>query len=119
MKLFIGNLSYDTTEQQISEALVEVGAIVNFHRPNDFATGRPRGFAFVTLENREIGEKALEVLNQMKIDGRELQANEAEDRRSGHPSDRPKWVSMKVPKQPAVDDRPVGPDGQRVRYKSI
>jgi RNA recognition motif-containing protein len=118
MKLFIGNLSQDTTELQIGEALADVGPIVHFHRPSDFTTGNPRGFAFVTMADREAGEKAIEVLNDLKIDGRELKVNEAEERRSSHPADRPKWVSMKVPKA-QTDDRPVGPDGRKVRYKSI
>ena len=118
MKLFVSNISYDTTEEQVREAIGEVDNIVNFHRPNDRETGKPRGFAFVTLETQEGGEKAMEVLNNTKIDGRELRANEAEERRSG-PSERPSWVSMKVPKQRPVDDRPIGSDGKRVRYKSI
>ncbi|MFN7342577.1 MAG: RNA-binding protein, partial [bacterium] len=42
MKLFIGNLSYDTTEQKLAEALAEIGTIVDFRRPKDFDTGNPR-----------------------------------------------------------------------------
>ena len=118
MKLFISNLSHDTTEQQIGEVLADVGPILNYHRPSDFTTGNPRGFAFVTMADRESGEKALEILNQVKLDGRELRANEAEERRSSHPSEGQKWVSMKVPKS-QTDDRPVGPDGRKVRYKGI
>lgn len=118
MKLFVSNISYDTTEEQVRDAIGEVDSIVNFHRPSDRETGKPRGFAFVTLETQEGGEKAMEVLNNTKIDGRELRANEAEERGS-HPSERPKWVSMKVPKQRPVDDRPIGDDGKRIRYKSI
>ncbi len=118
MKLFIGNLSFDTTEQKLNEALADVGPILNFHRPSDFTTGNPRGFAFVTMADRESGEKAIEILNNLKLDGRELRVNEAEERSSHHPADRPKWVSMKVPKQ-QTDDRPIGPDGRKVRYKGI
>lgn len=119
MKLFIGNLSYDTTEEQVREALEGLDPILDYQRPVDFATGKPRGFAFVTFESREAGEKAMDALNQVKIDGRELKVNEAEERRSGHPGDRPKWVSMKVEKKRPVDDRPVGADGRKVRYKGI
>ena len=117
MKLFVSNISYDTTEDQVRDAIGEVDNIINFHRPNDRETGKPRGFAFVTLETQEGGEKAMEVLNNTVIDGRELRANEAEER-SSHPSERTKWVSMKV-KETKVDDRPIGADGKRVRYKSI
>ncbi|WP_226895467.1 RNA recognition motif domain-containing protein [Luteolibacter marinus] len=119
MKLFIGNLSYDTTEEQIREALEGLGTILDYQRPVDFQTGKPRGFAFVTFETREEAEAAMEALNRKKIDGRELKVNEAEERRGGHPADRPKWVSMKVEKMRPVDDRPVGPDGKKIRYKSI
>lgn len=120
MKLFIGNLSYDTTEQMIAEALGEAGTILEFRRPEDFETGKPRGFAFVTMDSMEAGEKAIELLDGKKFDGRELKVNEAEDRRSGgHPADRPRHVSMNLPKQRPVDDRPIGKDGKRVRYKGI
>ena len=119
MKLFIGNLSYDTTEQQLSDVLSEVGTIIDFRRPTDHATGNPRGFAFVTMDSIEAGEKAIQTLDGMKLDGRELKVNEAEDRRSSHPADRPARVSMDVPKQRPVDDRPIGKDGKRVRYKGI
>jgi len=118
MKLFVSNISYDTTEEQVREAIGEVDNITNFHRPNDRETGKPRGFAFITMETREGGEKAMEILNNTKIDGRELRANEAEERRSDS-AERPSWVSTTIPKQRPVDDRPVGADGKRVRYKSI
>lgn len=119
MKLFIGNLSFDTTEQQITDALSEAGTVIEYRRPQDFDTGKPRGFAFVTMDSIESGEKAIEMLDGKKLDGRELKVNEAEERRSTHPADRPKNVSMNVPKQRPVDDRPIGKDGLRVRYKSI
>ena len=119
MKLFIGNLSYDTTEQQLAELLSDVGAIIDYRRPSDYDTGKHRGFAFVTMDSQEAGEKAIQKLDGMKLDGRELKVNEAEERRSTHPADRPARVSMTVPKQRPVDDRPIGKDGKRVRYKGI
>lgn len=119
MKLFIGNLSYDTTEEKLAELLTEIGSIIDFRRPTDFNTGNPRGFAFITMDSQESGEKAIQALDGMKIDGRELKVNEAEERKSTHPADRPARVSMNIPKQRPVDDRPIGKDGQRVRYKSI
>ncbi|MGJ8642830.1 MAG: RNA recognition motif domain-containing protein [Luteolibacter sp.] len=121
MKLFVSNISYDTTEEQVRDAIGDAAEIVEFHRPNDRETGKPRGFAFITLGSREDGEKAIEILNETKIDGRELRANEAEERGRGPGGgpERPKWVSLKVPKTRPVDDRPIGADGKRVRYKGI
>ncbi|MEP2777112.1 MAG: RNA-binding protein [Luteolibacter sp.] len=121
MKLFVSNISYDTTEAQIRDAIGDELNIVEFHRPNDRETGKPRGFAFITLGSREEGEQAIEILGETKIDGRELRANEAEERGGGPGGggERPKWVSLKVPKTRPVDDRPIGADGKRVRYKGI
>lgn len=118
MKLFIGNLSYDATDQELRDALAGHEPIHEIHRPTDRETGKPRGFAFVTLGSREAGENAIQALNGMKIHGRELSVNEAEDRRSGPREDAGR-VSMKIEKARPVDDRPLGPDGQRVRYKGI
>lgn len=117
MKVFVGNLSYETTDQELREALSEHEPILDIHRPKDRETGKPRGFAFVTFAGPEEGMKALQAINGMKIGGRELRADEAVDR-DEHPAARPKRVSMKVDVE-RVDDRPIGPDGKRVRYKGI
>ena len=89
MKLFIGNLSYETTEGELLDMLADFQPILDFHRPLDRETGRPRGFAFVTLENREKGEAAVIKLNGTDIGGRKLHVNEAEDRRAGGAAPRP------------------------------
>lgn len=119
MKLFVGNLSYETTEKSLREALAEHEPILDIHRPSDRETGKPRGFAFVTFASPEEGMKAMDRINGLKLDGRELRADEAADRgRDNHPAARQKRVSMDVEVE-RVDDRPVGPDGKKVRYKSI
>lgn len=119
MKVFVGNLSYETTDQDLREALADHEPILEIIRPNDRETGKPRGFAFVTFAGPEEGMKAIEHINNLKLDGRDLRADEAEDRgRDEHPASRPRRVSMKVEAK-QVDDRPIGPDGKRVRYKSI
>jgi cold-inducible RNA-binding protein len=129
MKLFIGNLSYETTEGELLDMLADFQPILDFHRPLDRETGRPRGFAFVTLENREKGEAAVIKLNGTDIGGRKLHVNEAEDRRAGGAAPRPprrremdegeegEGGEMQVQKKP--DDRPVDKQGNRVRYKGI
>ncbi len=119
MKLFVGNLSDKTTNNGLREALAEHEPIMEIHRPSDRETGKPRGFAFVTFGSPEEGMKAMQTINGMKLDGRELRADEAVDRGSDdHPASRPRRVSMDVVGE-RVDDRPVAPDGKRVRYKSI
>ncbi|GAA5482226.1 hypothetical protein Hsar01_01443 [Haloferula sargassicola] len=119
MKVFVGNLSYETTNQDLRDALADHEPILDIHRPSDRETGKPRGFAFVTFPGPEEGMKAMEAINDMKLDGRELRADEAVDRgRDDHPAARPRRVSMKVETN-QVDDRPIGPDGKRIRYKSI
>ncbi len=120
MKLFIGNLAYETTEQELRDAFADYGTIFEIRRPMDRETGEPRGFAFITLASREAGEKAIKELHGTVIRDREIKVNEAEDRRDHrHPAERRPRVSMDVDIKKRVDDRPIGPDGKRVRYKSI
>lgn len=118
MKVFVGNLSFDTTENDLREALAEHEPILDIRRPMDRETGKPRGFAFVTFASPEEGMKAMDTLNGLELDGRELRADEAVDRTPDAPAARPKRVSMKVEVE-RVDDRPIGADGRKVRYKSI
>ena len=82
MKLYIGNLSYDTSEADLRVFLTPYEPIVDLHMPVDRETGRLRGFAFVTLSSREIGEAAVAQLDGAELDGRNLRVREAEDRRS-------------------------------------
>ena len=120
MKLFVGNLSYDTSTQELREALAEHEPILDIHRPTDRETGKPRGFAFITFSTPEQGAEAMETINKLKLGGRELRADEAVDnsRDSFQAPQRPSRPSMNVEVE-RVDDRPIGPDGRRVRYKGI
>lgn len=118
-KLFVGNLSYQTTTEELRDALSEFEPIIEIRRPTDRESGKPRGFAFVTFASPETASKAMEEINDMKLGGRELRADEAAERGGGdHPAARPKRVSMDVEVE-RVDDRPIGANGKRVRYKSI
>jgi len=119
MKLFIGNISHDTTEADLRGALADYEPILEIRRPLDRETGKPRGFAFITFATPETGMKAMAAVNELKLHGRELRADEAVERGpSGPPAPRLPRVSMKVETE-RVDDRPIGPDGKRVRYKGI
>lgn len=120
MKLFIGNLSFNTTESTLREAFEPFEPILEYIRPRDRETGKPRGFAFVTLVDRDQGEKAIEKLDGMELDGRNLRVNEAEDRRQFTPAE-PRVFRDELDDGPKtrVDDRPVGKNGKKVVYKSI
>jgi cold-inducible RNA-binding protein len=85
-KLFVGNLSYNTTENDLQDAFAAHGTVVEANLMMDRSTGRPRGFAFVTMSSPEEAQKAIEALNGSSIDGRALTVNVArprEDRPAG------------------------------------
>ena len=86
MKLYIGNLSYGITAQELEETFAQCGSVTDVHLPTDRETGRPRGFAFVTMDSKESMERAIAELDGTEIDGRSIKVNEArprEDRGGG------------------------------------
>src|SRR5258705_1291367 len=84
-KLFVGNLSFNTTENDLQDAFAAHGTVVEANLMTDRATGRPRGFAFITMGSPEEAQKAIEAMNGATLDGRALTVNEAKPReeRSG------------------------------------
>ncbi|MGH7951464.1 MAG: RNA recognition motif domain-containing protein [Limisphaerales bacterium] len=85
-KLFVGNLSFDTTENDLQDAFAAHGTVTETNMMMDRATGRPRGFGFVTMSSPEEAEKAIQALNGAQLGGRALTVNIArprEDRPSG------------------------------------
>jgi cold-inducible RNA-binding protein len=80
-KLFVGNLNFKTTADEIRELFSQAGAIREVFLPTDRMTGRPRGFAFVDFENAEDAAKATEKFNGMEFAGRALRVNEAEEQK--------------------------------------
>jgi cold-inducible RNA-binding protein len=84
-KLFVGNLSFNTTENDLQDAFAAHGTVVEANLMMDRATGRPRGFGFVTMNTPEEAQKAIEALNGAQMDGRALTVNVARPReeRSG------------------------------------
>src|SRR3954454_8830716 len=79
-KLFVGNLSFNTTENDLQDAFAAHGTVVETNLMMDRATGRPRGFAFVTMSTPEAAERALSAMNGVSLDGRALTVNEAKPR---------------------------------------
>ena len=84
-KLYIGNLSFDTTTQDLETLFGEFGTVESTNIIEDRDTGRSRGFGFVEMSSKEEGEKAISELNGKEVDGRELKVNEAkpQEKRAG------------------------------------
>lgn len=84
-KLFVGNLSYNTTENQLQDLFAAHGTVTEVDLIMDKFTGRPRGFAFVTMEAKEAAEAAIKAIHGQNIDGRALTVNEARPREERAP----------------------------------
>ncbi|MFO0826858.1 MAG: RNA-binding protein [Phycisphaerales bacterium] len=84
MKLYVGNLSFNTSEQQLRE-LFEPFGVTSASLVMDRDTGRPRGFGFVEVSDNQQGNSAIAALHGKNVDGRDLTVNEAKPRepRSG------------------------------------
>jgi RNA recognition motif-containing protein len=84
-KLFVGNLSFNTTENDLQDTFAAHGTVTEANLMMDRESGRPRGFGFVTMSTAEEAQKAIEALNGKSIDGRALTVNVARPReeRSG------------------------------------
>ena len=99
-KVFVGNLAFDTTREQIEALFAAVGEVTEVVLPMDRDSGRPRGFAFVTYADSDLAAQAIEKLNGTELGGRALRVNEASDRPdrsfgggagfAGRPPSRPK-----------------------------
>jgi len=79
-KLFVGNLSFKTTENELQDAFAAHGTVLEANLMMDRATGRPRGFGFVTMGSQEEAEKAIEALHGKDLGGRALTVNIARPR---------------------------------------
>ena len=79
-KLFVGNLSFNTTENNLQDAFAAHGTVTEADLVMDRVTNRPRGFAFVTMSTGEEAEKAIAALNGTELDGRSITVNVARPR---------------------------------------
>jgi cold-inducible RNA-binding protein len=88
--IFVGNLSFNTTEDELRRAFEAYGQVDRVSILTDRDTGRSRGFGFVEMANNEEGEKAIAALNGTQLDGRTINVNEARPKteRSGGGRDR-------------------------------
>jgi RNA recognition motif-containing protein len=81
MKLYLGNLPFSASDDDIREAFSAYGTIEDLFIPLDRETNRPRGFAFITLADDDLARKAIEEMDGSDLQGRNLRVNEAEERR--------------------------------------
>lgn len=79
MTIYVGNLKFQTTEDELSTLFAQYGDVHNVKLIKDRQTGRPKGFGFVEMEE-EVGNQAIEALNGAEFGGRTIKVNEAKDR---------------------------------------
>ena len=92
--IFVGNLSFGTTEDVIRSLFEAYGTVDRVNLVTDRETGRARGFGFVEMTNDSEGDKAIAALNGREVDGRALNVNEArpkESRGGGGPRGKSRW----------------------------
>ena len=77
MRLYVGNLSYNTDETQLEQLFATLGEVASVRLVRDRETGRSRGFGFVEMTNDANGRTACDQFNQHELDGRRLTVNEA------------------------------------------
>ena len=82
-KVFVGNLDFNATKNDVQTLFAEVGEVRDVFLPTDRESGRPRGFAFVEYASEEDAAKAIEKFNGYQFSGRALRVNAAEDRPRG------------------------------------
>jgi RNA recognition motif-containing protein len=82
-RLYVGNLSYNTSRESLETAFASTGDVREVAMPTDRETGQMRGFAFVTMGSAQDANSAIAQLNGMMLDGRALKVNEAQERTGG------------------------------------
>jgi cold-inducible RNA-binding protein len=80
MKLYVGNLAFSTSSQDLQELFAQAGTVTSANVIEDRDTGRSRGFAFVEMSSKEEGTAAIEQFNGKEVNGRNLTVNEAKPR---------------------------------------
>ncbi|MCB2191339.1 MAG: RNA-binding protein [Deltaproteobacteria bacterium] len=83
--IYVGNLSYDTTDDTLNSTFAEYGSVLSARVITDRMTGRSRGFGFVEMEDNGEAQAAIQALNGTSLDGRDLKVNEAKPRESRPP----------------------------------
>jgi RNA recognition motif-containing protein len=91
--LYVGNLSYDTTEDTLRALFAEYGQVESVNLITDRYTGRSRGFAFVEMSAEDAAQEAMRGLSGQQVDGREIKVDKAKPKRKRQEGDRdrPRW----------------------------
>lgn len=79
-KIYVGNLSYSTTEDQLNQTFGQYGSVLSAKIITDRYTDRSKGFGFVEMEEADAADAAISSLNGQQLDGREMRVSEANDR---------------------------------------
>jgi cold-inducible RNA-binding protein len=82
-KLYVGNLSYETTEQDLQDLFAQAGGVTSVALPTDRETGRPRGFGFVEMSSEDEARKAITMFNGQTLRERQIKVNESRPREDG------------------------------------
>jgi cold-inducible RNA-binding protein len=98
-KLFVGNLSFNATDQQLRDMFAAHGTVQEVDVIKDKFSGRPRGFGFVTMETKEGADAAIKALNGKDVDGRALTVNEARPREERAPRSSGGYGGRREPRQ--------------------
>jgi len=80
-KIYVGNLSYSTTEDRLNDLFTQYGTVVSVNIIKDRYTDQSKGFGFVEMEEDDSAEAAISALNNSEFDGRELRVSEAHERK--------------------------------------
>lgn len=89
MKLYVGNLSFDTTSEHLQHVFERYGEVSSIVVPEDKYTGKARGFAFVEMSSGDSAKAAIDGLDSKELNGRNLKVNEARPRHARGGADRP------------------------------
>jgi len=91
MNIYVGNLSYGVTEDELQQLFLEYGSVVSANLIMDRDTGNPKGFGFVEMENQADAEKAIKELDGSSIKGRSIKVNQARPKNDRSRPKRNNW----------------------------
>ena len=85
-KVYVGNLNFETKEEDLREVFSECGTILSIKVITDTYTGKSRGFAFIEMESGDEAQKAISTLDGRTVNGNQIKVNEAKDKKRNRPN---------------------------------